>query len=626
MKQNFLPLLIQLALIFLFTACHKDLDSEEKNGSTQNFPVQHDFLNASYHNTILFDENCFVPQLRKTIANEVMMELAEREAEDAGFLEVIQKHYGTPVWDASFYGKILLPDDFMVVPLLKNGVDSTESILYAIKDANGHFDIFLLKKRDVIRFLNSAQANPVDLPNVSGLLELFNACDCMLFCKAGSNPGIVVSPDRLQFRNDWLLVESEAPNNPEHDCRPGVKISYTLVWAECRGGGGNSGDGADIFGTTLGGGGSSGNPSYSFGATILEIDRMIALLEQFRIDENITVPASMLLDLVPFYCADEIANFNYCALEALKSYIASNTQITETNWNTSSPNRKYLSDIVEFLFENNNSPDAGKIVEVLLDIAAGTETPLTQQEFKELLDAFNLYFDDPENNAEQLFDALIAQNINPLAVDPAHAQLEGEYNEYDNGSGWDDFDVDKIWTEVGPIKQDFRDRYPNRLQVIEALFHCNVIGLAFEEAVLASLGIPKNTTEYNGRIPDGKVDDFISDNFTLYPQPFFIEAKARLGSTFDYSGTQPWAQFTAYLAYLEAHAYADNTIQHGLYLILPAGVSLAQTVKDAASAKNVPLYVSYVELKNNDVSQFRVKAPELVNFSNLNYSGHLIFG
>ncbi|NUO01228.1 MAG: hypothetical protein HUU01_11495 [Saprospiraceae bacterium] len=53
---------------------------------------------------------------------------------------------------------------------------------------------------------------------------------------------------------------------------------------------------------------------------MLEIDRMIALLEQFRIDENITVPTSMLLDLVPFYCADEIANFNDCALEGLKDY------------------------------------------------------------------------------------------------------------------------------------------------------------------------------------------------------------------------------------------------------------------------------------------------------------------
>jgi hypothetical protein len=300
--------------------------------------------------------------------------------------------------------------------------------------------------------------------------------------------------------------------------------------------------------------------------------------------------------------------------------------LTELEMNWLLEHGEIARDIDVFLDAENRSEDAKKVVNILIDIANSTETPLTQQQFKELLDAFDLYFDDPENNAEQLFDALIEQNINPLAVDPAHARLEGEYNEYDNSSGWGDYTVSNIWEVAGPIKQDLMNRYPDDDDEIEDFFTCKVIGLAFEEAVLASLGIPKNTTYYNGRVPDGKVDDFISDNFTAYPQPFFIEVKARLGSTFDYSGTQPWAQFTAYLAYLEAHAYADNTISHGLNLILPAGVSLAQTVKDAASAKNVPLYVSYVELKNNDISQFRVKAPELVNFSNLDYSGHLIFG
>lgn len=139
------------------------------------------------------------------------------------------------------------------------------------------------------------------------------------------------------------------------------------------------------------------------------------------------------------------------------------------------------------------------------------------------------------------------------------------------------------------------------------------------------MGIPKNNALYGGRIPDGKTVDYLHNFFIAHEQPFFIEVKARLGSTFDY-GSQ-LGQLTDYLAYLQNNSnMANTTIIHGLYLILPAGVELASNVKNAASAQNVPLYVSYVELKDNNVSQFRVKAPELVNFSNLNYSGHLLFG
>ena len=72
-------------------------------------------------------------------------------------------------------------------------------------------------------------------------------------------------------------------------------------------------------------------------------------------------------------------------------------------------NAEIAHDIDVFLDAENRSENARKVVNILIDIAAGTETPLTTQQFKELLDAFDLYFDDPENNAEQLVDALIAQ-------------------------------------------------------------------------------------------------------------------------------------------------------------------------------------------------------------------------
>jgi len=161
-------------------------------------------------------------------------------------------------------------------------------------------------------------------------------------------------------------------------------------------------------------------------------------------------------------------------------------------------NAEIAHDIDVFLDAENRSENARKVVNILIDIAAGTETPLTTQQFKELLDAFDLYFDDPENNAEQLVDALIAQNIDPLAVDPAHAQVIEAENpqEEDFGLEWGGFTVNKFWEKAGPIKEDLRSRYTSSYHrdKIERLFPCRVLGPALEAAALESLGIPSNTT------------------------------------------------------------------------------------------------------------------------------------
>lgn len=612
MKLNFSLWLAVLLAVMLFS-CQKDTFFKEDE--TEISPVSGFAAINGFTNSCLDElDTAYVNQIHRVLS-QIVYNKSKQLNQEVGV-------YGTPVWEGTMS---YMEDNEMVSVTPLVGIDSNyvRSLLIITSQNNGYKYIFYPKYY--------AENTPPDIEdfNAGEVYDLFN---CFLFC---DNGGIQFRDGDPQCWNPnsfwnrfkrWLGSILEEIGDGFGGGSAGGGIGYDPV-----GGIGSNPFAGTIStfpgsGNTSGGtGGVGGNPNFNFGATFEQIQQMIALLEQFRIDEDISVPSIVLLDLVPLYCADEVGNFNHCALEALKTYVASNTHITETNWNTSSPNRKYLSDIVEFLFENNNSPDAGKTVEVLLDIAAGTETPLTQQQFKELLDAFDLYLDDPENNAEQLVDALIEQNIDPLAVDPAHAQLEGEYNEYDNGSGWDGFTVGKIWDEAGPIKDDLIDRYPNKTGTINNLFQCNVIGLAFHEAVLASLAVPENHANYGGSEPDGVKVDYLRSNFHTYEQPFFIEVKARLGSTFNYSTNS--GQLTNYLTYLHDHSHlANTTIQHGLHLILPAGVALAESVKNAASAKNVPLYLSYVELKDNDVNQFRVKAPTLVNFPNLNYSDHFLFG
>jgi len=617
MKRNFSLWLAALLAVMLFS-CQKDTffkEDETRISPVSGFASINGFTNSCLDEL----DTAYVNQVHRVLS-QIVYNKSKQLNQDVGV-------YGTPVWEGTMS---YMEDNEMVsvTPLADPNSSSVKSLLMIKAYGNGYAYVFYPRQYAESQTYGEEDFNPLDF---------FDLCDCYLYCDEGeielrdNGPGGCF--DFNGFKAKWKHFQKWLGGILEEigDFFGGGSAGGNNSGTFGSGGWGWGGSiGTGPFGGVLDGpssstgysnNGTGGNPNFNFGATFEQIQQMIALLEQFRIDEGISVLSIVLLDLVPAYCADEVGNFNHCALEALKTYIASNTHITETNWNTSSPNRKYLSDIVEFLFENNNSSDAGKTVEVLLDIAAGTETPLTQQQFKELLDAFDLYFDDPENNAEQLVDELMEQNIDPLAVDPAHAQLEGEYNEYDDGAEWGGFTGGNFWGKTTPIRTDLKTRYPSQAQRIDKFFACRILGPALEEAALESLGVPKNTTNFGGAIPDGKKTDYLIEPSLIHNQPFFIEVKGRFGNSFDYSSQ--WGQFQNYLNYLESHSHLSNsTIQHGLYLIMPSGVGLSQTIKNAASAQNIPLYLSYVELNDNDVNQFRVQSPTLVNFNGLNYSGH----
>ena len=204
--------------------------------------------------------------------------------------------------------------------------------------------------------------------------------------------------------------------------------------------------------------------------------------------------------------------------------------------------------------------------------------------------------------------------ITPLIADDAP----------NTNSEWADLTPLKIWELAGPIKQDLKSRYPSQSSKIDDWFPCRVLGVAFERAVLNSLAIQNNTASLPGysSIPDGlvtrKITDFPNGQFWI---PNVIEVKGRFSTgpnpIFDYSGQQ--LQLQDYLNYLQGVAY-NSTLAHGLYLILPSGVTLGQNIVNQANAQNIPIFFSTVEQNKDIPNEIRVKPLDFVNVSNIDRS------
>jgi hypothetical protein len=267
----------------------------------------------------------------------------------------------------------------------------------------------------------------------------------------------------------------------------------------------------------------------------------------------------------------------------------------------------------QFLDNENYSQEAQLAANTLQQIQLNSGGELTATELLDILNAFELFFDNPIGNEEALVDAMLENGLNPLSTSTTLDALIEESAPIPPSPPGTPMTPQVFWQKAGTIKQTLLNKYPNKTDKIDDMFPCRVMGPAFEEAGLASLGLPKNTVNVGGAIPDAMVNITMGGGEppATHQQPNIIELKCRLGSTFDYSGQTN--QLNAYLNYLQTNAFWSNTtIIHGLYLIVPDDVSIGQNIIDAANAKNVPLLVSSVSLGNNDVTQFKVNDLEFV--------------
>jgi len=288
--------------------------------------------------------------------------------------------------------------------------------------------------------------------------------------------------------------------------------------------------------------------------------------------------------------------------------------------------------VIDGFLEDNDASDVAvtEAGQVLMDI--GIAGVLNFSELKGLANALDALFDDADND-ENIADLLEYFDNNGLDFFTLDAfGISNGTNLTPSlapAGNWMDMRSGDFWAFTTGIYNGLVADYPSQEDRIDNWFSCRILGPAQEDACLTSLGLELNNSLPAGfnRRPDGYIQRPIFDGWTAYQQPFFIEVKGKYGNSapteFDYmtpSGNFS-PQFTDYLWYLNTNTHLPNcTAYHGLFMILPANVALADIVVDACSAYNVPLYRSGIEYNVDNQSEVRVQSPELLNIDGLFYT------
>lgn len=246
------------------------------------------------------------------------------------------------------------------------------------------------------------------------------------------------------------------------------------------------------------------------------------------------------------------------------------------------------------------------------------------------------YYGNPtaEENIQLLYEFFIDNDIDFLAIlgdelispqDP----LEQTFFPEESSTGLIPLTAAKIWEIAGPIKTNLKLQYPNQAAKIDNWFPCRVLGVALESMVLSSLGVPKNTSPISSpsgttAIPDAMLSSAVWD-YTWYDQPIVLEVKGRFSTTnlvFDYSQSQ---QYSVYRSYITSNTHKPNgTLSHGIYVIMPSGFSLSENTISLASDQNIPLYLSGIELHENNQLEAQITPPVVQNLQSLNRTDLLI--
>lgn len=266
------------------------------------------------------------------------------------------------------------------------------------------------------------------------------------------------------------------------------------------------------------------------------------------------------------------------------------------------------------------------------DLSIAQQNTLGLQTILDFISLSSDFLDDPAAHQDQIYDFLIGNNINPLSFDADDLSIPTEdILAEEDAPIYQDLTPARVWEIAGPIKSNLVALHPDKTDKIDGLFVCRVLGMGFESAVLESLGIDKynkalDSNSGNYSIPDG-LKWVPGYDHGLVQSPLIIEVKGVFSTTdpnFNYSQNMP--QLTNYLNFLQAKGHRSyESALHGLYLVVPGGVSVSNNIANLASNQNIPLHVSNVKLVNNDPEKFQVKRPTWTNADNINKKAHLFW-
>ena len=228
------------------------------------------------------------------------------------------------------------------------------------------------------------------------------------------------------------------------------------------------------------------------------------------------------------------------------------------------------------------------------------------------------------SRVEAFYELFTQNGFDPLSIKPDVNDFVARSVAGNSNEGCEPFTPTVAWDVTGHLKTNLLNKY--RLDIITRNyirdnFPREVLGPGFEAFMLNSLGIESNTRNVGGAVPDGINGQEYSGHIFEYLVEVKMVSNTQVNNPiFDWSAQAN--QLPAYLNYLESNLHRNHeTMLGGVYLIVPANVSVATDLIQSASNRNISFYVSEAEVCQ-DRQLIKVSDPEWKNVDQINISGH----
>lgn len=348
--------------------------------------------------------------------------------------------------------------------------------------------------------------------------------------------------------------------------------------------------------------------------------QLVGMVEEFRSTHCGSLSTNQLFGVINPACFEEPEAFDECASWSMLNWFQSHVVLSPPQIALLESDEDLVCEGLSLFFDLASAGySLGEIDDIISVALADSETLILITNFLE---------EHGEGNPDLLDELvyfLVANSIYEFGdisdfIESYSSQEEDRYDTPLTSGG--------IWSIATPIKQDLLNRYPSDAAKINNFFICRVMAMAFEDVVLESLenfddrnaplpgssGTGARPDGYHARSFRGAHSEWVANGLHVITE---VKTKFTSPPTFDWSSNL--SQFTQYRTFLATNQY-EGQMPNTLYLVLPAGIEVNQSIIDACSSQNIQIIVSEVQISSVWGSDWvRVSNPVSKNEYELDY-------
>jgi len=355
---------------------------------------------------------------------------------------------------------------------------------------------------------------------------------------------------------------------------------------------------------------------------------LVGMVEDFRSTYCGSLSTTQLFGIINPACFEEPESFNECASWSMFNWLQSQVVLSPQQIALLEADEDLVCEGLSFFLDLAN---AGYSLGEMDDIISIVLTdPEGLMQITDFLDQHS------GANPDLLNDLVYFLLANAIYEFGDISDFIEEYSPQDEDISGGPLTTGEIWVIANPIKQSLKNRYASdqeKINKINNFFICRVLAMAFEDVVLSSLenfdtrNSPLPGNSGSGPRPDGyHAQSFRGAHSEWVTNGYHVitEVKTKFTTPPIFSWSSNPSQLTEYLNFLNTRQY-EGQFPNTLYLVLPAGIEVDQSVVEACTNRNVRLVVSEVQISYLNPDLVRVSNPVSKNEDELNYHPNLMF-